>query len=204
MRGTSLGKVSSLQHLLYLRWASHPSPPDHTSGKKAQKSRVLPSKGGGDRDSSAARLSWKGRLIPESAPAAAQCWGRGFPAGSHLPQATPSSALPPPRPAPGMEVPPFPMAEKVQGLLSSLKTNTVFLLLDTFCSLVQAKVWPRDLARSQQLPQLTGRQPTASVYHQVCSPGIWGRRGPEALMKQSEEPLLRAALVTGCSHTSGT
>lgn len=34
---------------------------------------------------------------------------------------TPSSALPPcyPPPAPGMEVPPFPMAQRVQGLLSS-------------------------------------------------------------------------------------
>ena len=59
------------------------------------------------------------------------------------------------------------MAEKVWDPLSSLKTNTVFLLLDTFCSLVRAKLWPRDPARSRQLPQLDRE----AAYRLGLSPG---------------------------------
>ena len=113
MRGTSLGPVSSLQHLLYCRGASHPPPPDHSSGRKAQKSsgEFGGAKRGGDGDSPAARLSWKGRLIPVSAPAAAQGWGPGC----SRPKFCPAPRLP----APGREVPPLPAAQKVRGLLSS-------------------------------------------------------------------------------------
>lgn len=95
------GVISATFIVLKVGFPATPTRPHLREESSEVKWRVLRSKGGGDGDSPAARLSWKGRLIPESAPATAQRWGRGFPAGSHLPPGHPKFCPAPPSQAQG-------------------------------------------------------------------------------------------------------
>lgn len=178
-----------MQHLLYLKWVSHPPPPDHTSGEKAQKSSGELCRAKREGTGMALRQACLGKAdsylkalqpLPPRHPSSG--WGPEGGPGAALPAPTfpaphPASALPP-RPAPGMGLRHSHRQRRSGALLIHLKTSTGVSSYLTHC-----------VSPGKALAQRPGEVTAAAPADREASPqprsvtrppGIWGPCRPEA------------------------
>ena len=152
VKETPPGRVSSVQHLLYLRKpsGSEGASPPCSPGPHTALERELRSSGEFHR----ARGRGTGQLCseavqqrqnhPKSSPAIAQRWGQGF-AASPLAFPRPPQVLPWPHlPAPGMELSAIPDGRAGLGSPHPSESQHGCSPARHICPLLWAKLWPRD------------------------------------------------------------